>query len=198
MKILYVSQYFPPEVGAPSARVFELSRAWQHLGERVVVLTAFPNHPLGIKRREDRWRITRRERLDGIDVVRAYVYATPNRGIVRRMISYASFMVSSVVVGLWRVRRPDVVIGTSPQLLCAVGAYVLARLKRVPFIFEVRDLWPESILAVDAMKQNLIVRALKRVARYLYEKSDRIVTVGDGYSQAINQNYGIPFEKMLW
>jgi glycosyltransferase involved in cell wall biosynthesis len=197
MRILYVSQYYPPEMGAPAARVSELAREWCRLGEQVTVLTAFANHPLGVKRKADRWRLTRREETDGVDVVRAYVYAAPNRGLVRRMLSYASFMVSAVAVGALRVRKPDVVIGTSPQLLCAVAAYVLARLKRARFVFEVRDLWPESILAVEAMEQNLIVRLLRRCARYLYEHCDQIVTVGDGYRQAIHRRYGVPLDRMV-
>ncbi|MCP4654237.1 MAG: glycosyltransferase family 4 protein [bacterium] len=196
MRILYVSQYFPPEMGAPSARVDELSREWARRGQEVTVLTGFAHHPIGRKAARDRRRLTRRERTDGVEVVRAYVYAAPNRGIVRRMISYASFMVSAIVVGLVRVPRPEVVVATSPQLLCACAGYVLARAFRVPFVFEVRDLWPESILAVDAMRDNPVVRGLRRVARHLYLRSDCIVTVGAGYRRQIHARYGIPMEKM--
>ncbi|HXG60977.1 MAG TPA: glycosyltransferase family 4 protein [Planctomycetota bacterium] len=196
MKILYVSQYFPPEIGAPSARVFELSREWVRRGHSVTVLTAFAHHPTGIKAERDRGVLTRRERVEGIEVVRTYVYAAPNRGTVRRMTSYASFMASAVLIGGCRIRRPDVVIGTSPQLLCAVAARTIAAAYGSPFVFEVRDLWPESILAVEAMRQNLIVRALKGVARGLYGRADRIVTVGEGYRRRIHDLYGIPLDRM--
>ena len=94
MKILFVSQYFPPEVCAPANRTYELSREWTRLGHDVSVLTAFPHHPRGVKQREDRWALTRRERVDDIDVIRTYVYATANKGIYRRMMSYASSSVS--------------------------------------------------------------------------------------------------------
>ncbi|MCH8882313.1 MAG: glycosyltransferase [SAR324 cluster bacterium] len=161
MRILYVSQYFPPEMGAPAARVHELSRQWVRQGHAVTVLTGFAHHPTGIKSAEDRWRVTRRETVDGIDVVRSYVYAAPNAGTWRRMASYVSFFGSAALIGAVRVSRPDVVVATSPQLLCACAGYVLARWKRVPFVFEVRDLWPESIVAVEAMRENLIVRGLK-------------------------------------
>src|SRR5208337_2003909 len=144
MRILYVSQYFPPEMGAPSARVHELSREWARLGHEVTVLTGFAHHPTGVKCAQDRYVLTRREARDGIDVVRSYVYATANKGTARRMISYASFMGSAMLIGAVRVARPDVVIATSPQLLCACAGYVLGRRFRVPFVFEVRDLWPES------------------------------------------------------
>ncbi|HYE99751.1 MAG TPA: glycosyltransferase family 4 protein [Planctomycetota bacterium] len=196
MRILYLSQYFPPEMGAPSARVHELSREWVRLGHEVTVVTGFPHHPTGVKAPEDRRRLFRRERVDGIDVVRTYVYAAPNRGTLKRMVSYASFMASAVALGGPRIRKPDVVVGTSPQLLCAVAARTIARAWAAPFVFEVRDLWPESILAVEAMRENAVVRALKAVARSLYEGSDRIVTVGEGYRQGIHQRYGIPLSKM--
>ncbi|MEX0884943.1 MAG: glycosyltransferase family 4 protein [Phycisphaeraceae bacterium] len=196
MRIVYVSQYFPPEVGAPAARVSELARAWVEQGHDVTVLTAFAHHPTGVKQPADRRRLTRRESLDGIHVIRAYVWATANEGTVKRMISYASFMVAAVVVGLFRLGRADVIVATSPQLLTAVAGYVLARLKRVPFVLEVRDLWPESIMAVDAMKENFIIRRLRDVAAYLYRHSDRIVTVGEGYREQITKRYGIDPSRM--
>jgi glycosyltransferase involved in cell wall biosynthesis len=160
------------------------------------VLTGFAHHPTGVKARVDRWRMTRRETLEGIDVLRSYVYATPNRDIVKRMLSYASFMGSAAVIGSLRVSRPDVAVATSPQLLCACAGYALARRFGVPFVFEVRDLWPESILAVDAMGDNVVVRRLRQVADYLYRNCTRIVTVGHGYKHEIRQRYGIPGEKM--
>lgn len=196
MRILYVSQYFPPEMGAPAARVHELSRQWVRRGHHVTVLTGFAHHPTGIKAPGDRWRLTRRQTVEGIDVVRSYVYAAPNAGTWRRMASYVSFFVSATLVGTLRASRPDVVVATSPQLLSACAGYLLALAKRTPFVFEVRDLWPESIIAVEAMRENVIVRGLKRVARHLYEHSSRIVTVGQGYKRQIEQRYAIPSERI--
>lgn len=197
MRILYVSQYFPPEMGAPSARVHALAKLWVAAGHDVTVLTAFAHHPLGVKAPEDRGVITRRETVDGIDVVRAYVYAAPNKGTTRRMISYASFMIAATVIGMFRVRKPDVVIATSPQLLCGLAGYMLARLMRRPFVFEVRDLWPESMLATEVVKgENFVVRGLKRLASHLYRHCDRIVTVGQGYADSIHELYGIDPAKM--
>jgi glycosyltransferase involved in cell wall biosynthesis len=196
VKILFVSQYFPPEVCAPANRTFEFSREWARLGHDVTVLTAFAHHPRGVKAPEDRWRITRRDRVDDIDVVRTWVYATANKGIVRRMLSYASFMTSATLIGRWRVPRPDVVVATSPQLLCACAGYTIARSLKAPFVFEVRDLWPESILAVEAMRRNFIVNGLRRVARFLYRRSDRIVTAGEGYRRMIHQLYGVGMDRM--
>ncbi len=196
MRILYVSQYFPPEMGAPSARVHELSREWARLGHDVAVVTGFAHHPTGVKAPADRGVLFRKETVDAIRVLRTYVYAAPNRGVLRRMISYASFMLSATLIGGARAGRPEVVIGTSPQLLSAAAAALIARSYGVPFVFEVRDLWPESIVAVDAMSENLVVRGLKALARSLYESSARIVTVGEGYRRGIHERYGIPLEAM--
>lgn len=196
MRILYVSQYFPPEMGAPSARVHELSREWVRAGHEVTVLTAFPHHPTGVKRPEDRGVWERRERVDGIDVLRTYVYAAPNQGIARRMVSYGSFMLSALALGQLRLSRPDVVIATSPQLLCGAAGWGLSRSLGAPFVFEVRDLWPESILAVEAMGENAVIRGLKSLARFLYTRSARIVTVGEGYRRSIADLYGIDPGRM--
>ena len=196
MRILYVSQYFPPEMGAAAARVHELSREWVRRGHRVEVVTGFTHYPLGVKSAADRWCLTRREDKDGIGVIRTYVYATANKGVVKRMLSFASFLTSAIVIGALRARRPDVVVATSPQLLCALAGYVLARIKRAPFVFEVRDLWPESILAVEAMGDNFVVRRLQDLVRHLYRRAQRIVTVGEGYRRSIAKLYGVPLERM--
>jgi colanic acid biosynthesis glycosyl transferase WcaI len=196
VRILYVSQYFPPEMGAPAARVHELSREWVRLGHEVTVLTGFAHHPVGIKARQDRFKLTRRETKDGIDVLRAYVYAAANKGTARRMVSYASFMCSASVIGILRASRPDIIIATSPHLLCGFAGYLLAKAMRVPFVFEVRDLWPETILAIDAMQDNILIHGLRGLADFLYNHCDRIVTVGEGYLQSIKALYGISESKM--
>lgn len=196
MHIAYVSQYFPPEMGAPAARVHELSREWVNAGHEVSVVTGFANHPTGIKAPQDRGKLTRRECVDGIDVIRCYVWATPNKGIVKRMISYALFMLSAALIGSLRLEKPDVVIATSPQLLCGLAGYALAKRFGVPFVLEIRDLWPESILAVDAMKENVVVRSLKKLAAFLYAKAAVIVTVGGGYAKEIHERYHIPMHRM--
>lgn len=196
MRILYVSQYFPPEMGAPAARVHELSREWVRAGHRVAVLTGFAHHPTGIKAPSDRGVLLRRERVDGIEVLRTYVFAAPNRGTLKRMVSYASFMASATLLGGVCTSRPDVVVGTSPQLLAAVAARALAGLHEAPFVFEVRDLWPESILAVEALRDSLLVRGLKTLAAWMYRGADRIVTVGEGYRRGIHARYGIPLDRM--
>ncbi len=191
MKILYVSQYFPPEMGAPAARVHDLSREWVRQGHEVTVLTTFPHHPTGVLAGRDRGVIVRRERTDGIDVLRVWMHAAPNRGVVRRMASYVSFMLSAATLGRLGVRRADVVLATSPQLLCAAAGYAIARTLHAPFVFEVRDLWPESILAVEAMGEGPLIRLLRGLAAHLYAHADRVVVVGGGYRRQIHERYGL-------
>lgn len=186
MRILYLSQYFPPEMGAPAARVFELSREWVRLGHEVEVLTGFPNHPTGVVPPEYRGELWRRERVDGIDVLRAPIYAAPNRDLARRSANYLSYALSASLVGPLLARRPDVLIATSPQFLTGVAGFWLSRLFRCPFVFEVRDLWPRSIVAVGALPESSpLVRGLEVVEQALYRAADRIVVVTDSFLDEI-------------
>ncbi|MFY9909215.1 MAG: glycosyltransferase, partial [Candidatus Sulfotelmatobacter sp.] len=150
MKILYISQYFPPEMGAPAARAAEMSRHWANAGHEVTVLTGFPNHPTGVVPNEYRKKFRRlvaREQVDEVNLIRTWLLPFPNRKAYERILNYISFAVSAALTGL-ALSRPDVVIATSPQLLVGLSGWWLAEWKRVPFVFEVRDLWPESLAAV--------------------------------------------------
>ncbi len=189
MRILYLSQYYPPEMGAPSARVSQLSRAWAADGHEVTVLTGFPNHPTGVVPPAYRGRpYIRREDDLGVQVVRTPIYAAANSGLVKRSLNYLSYAASASVLGPLLTSRPDVVVATSPQFLCAVAGYELARLKRVPFVFEVRDLWPRSIVEVGAMREgSAVVRLLERAELFLYRHADRIVVVTDSFVDEIAQ-----------
>jgi colanic acid biosynthesis glycosyl transferase WcaI len=199
MKILYVSQYFPPEMGAPAARAVELSKHWVQQGHEVSVLTGFPNHPTGVvppAYRKKVWRLVAREQCDGVDVVRTWLLPFPNRRTYERMLNYSSFCVSAASTGLFLL-RPDVVIATSPQLLVALSGWWLARCKRVPFVFEVRDLWPESLAAVGAGKENSILhRSLSKIAGFLYRQCDRIVVVTPAFEDHLVKYWRIPREKI--
>jgi glycosyltransferase involved in cell wall biosynthesis len=187
LRILYASQYYPPEMGAPASRVSQLARAWAADGHDVTVLTGFPNHPTGIVPPEYRGRpYIRTEDDHGVRVVRAPIYAAPNKGRVRRSLNYVSYAASASAIGPW-LPRPDVVIGTSPQFLTAVAGYWIARARRVPFVFEVRDLWPRSIVEVGAMPANSpIIRALEQAEMFLYRHADRIVVVTDSFVEEIS------------
>jgi glycosyltransferase involved in cell wall biosynthesis len=199
VKILYVSQYFPPEMGAPAARADELSRHWAQMGHDVTVLTGFPNHPTGVVPPEWRSRLRRflhKEKIDGVQVVRTWLWPLPNRKAHERIRNYVSFCLSASLSGLG-ISKPDVAIGTSPQLLVALAGWWLARWKGVPFVFEVRDLWPESLAAVGAGGEGSILhRTLGAVAGFLYRRSDHIVVVTPAFKDHLIQHWNVPAGKI--
>jgi colanic acid biosynthesis glycosyl transferase WcaI len=199
MKILYISQYFPPEMGAPAARAGELSRHWRAAGHEVTVLTGFPNHPTGIvpvEWRKKFWRLIVREQIDGVNVVRTWLLPFPNRKAYERILNYSSFCLSAAVSGLF-LSRPDVIIATSPQLLVGLSGWWLARWKQVPFVFEVRDLWPESLSAVGMGGINSFLhRSLGKIAAFLYRNCDHIVVVAPAFEDHLVKHWNVPGEKI--
>src|SRR5262245_39228050 len=197
MRILFLSHYYHPEVNAPANRVGQLARAWADDGHDVTVLTGFPNHPTGIVPPAYRGRPYIRHEFDrGVHVARTPIYAAPNKGILRRSLNYASYAMSAATVGPFITTRPDIVVATSPQFLTAVAGYALARTKRVPFVLEVRDLWPASIVDVGAMHPgSLVVHTLEAAERFLYRHADHIVVVTDSFVEAIAA-HGIPRSKI--
>jgi glycosyltransferase involved in cell wall biosynthesis len=199
VKILYVSQYFPPEMGAPAARAAELAKHWAESGHDVSILTGFPNHPTGVVPREWRSRLRRlmyHEKAGRVNVFRTWLWPLPNRKPHERMRNYLSFCLSSALRGL-SIPRPDVIVATSPQLLVALSGWWLAFTRRVPFVFEVRDLWPESLAAVGAAHEtSFLHRSLSSVARFLYRRSDHIVVVTPAFKQHLVQHWQVPEEKI--
>lgn len=179
MRITFLCQYFPPEMGAPSARTFEHARHWASLGHAVTVITGFPNHPTGVIRPEYQGQRVKRERVAGVDVLRTWVYVAPNKGFFRRVLNFLSFFGSSLVLGALLTPRPEVVVGTSPQFFCAVSAYLLSRLKRAPFVFEVRDIWPQSAVELGALRNPLLIRALEAIEVFLYRRAALVVPVAE-------------------
>ncbi len=186
-------------MGAPAARVAELSRYWAADGHDVTVLTGFPNHPTGVVRAEYRgrfWRLLAREKNDGVNVVRTWLLPFPNRKTYERVLNYSSFCFSAACAGLF-TEQPDVVIATSPQLLVGLSGWWLARRKRSRFVFEVRDLWPESMAAVGVSNENSpVYRALARIAGFLYRKSDHIVVVTPAFKDYLVRHWQVAPEKI--
>jgi colanic acid biosynthesis glycosyl transferase WcaI len=196
VRIAYVSHYFVPEPAAPAARVHELARAWVRAGHCVTVITAFPNHPRGRVSPEYRGRLIATEWLDGIRVLRNCLYAVPNRGIARRGLDHLSFMLTALLFGLPRLDGVDVVIASSPTLFSALAALIMARVKRVPFVLEVRDLWPEAIVELGLMRPGRGVRLLELLARWLYGQAARIVVVTEAFSTYLAKR-GVPRDKLV-
>ncbi|HWY57418.1 MAG TPA: glycosyltransferase family 4 protein [Terriglobales bacterium] len=200
MKILYVSQYFPPEMGAPAGRAAELSRLWADDGHEVTVLTGFPNHPTGVVPQEYRRKLHRlvlHETYHGVEVVRTWLLPFPNRKAYERMFNYSSFCISSATTGAF-LEKPDVVIASSPQLLVGLSGWWLARYNGVPFVFEVRDLWPESLAAVGVSSQkSALHRSLAKIAGFLYRSCDRLVVVTPVFKEYLVERWQVPEEKVF-
>lgn len=194
MHILFLTDNFPPEGNAPATRTFEHAIRWVKAGHDVTVITGVPNFPEGIlfEGYSNRWY--QRETIAGINVVRVKTYITANEGVVRRILDYMSFMVTSFVAGLW-VRRPDLVVATSPQFFTAVGGWALAAVRRKPFVFELRDIWPASITAVDAIKKSKIISFLEKVELFLYRRAERIIVVTESFKTELIER-GIEGEKI--
>jgi glycosyltransferase involved in cell wall biosynthesis len=182
--LLFLTDNFPPEVNAPASRTFEHCREWVRKGHRVTVITCAPNFPKGKVFDGYQNRAFQTETIEGIEVIRVWSYITANEGFVRRILDYLSFMASAIVASP-RVHDVDLVIGTSPQFFTAVAAYVVSRMKRIPYVFELRDLWPESIKAVGAMKDSFAIRMLERLEMFLYRKAARIVSVTESFKQVL-------------
>ena len=176
MHILFLSDNFPPEVNAPASRTFEHCREWVRAGHQVTVVTCAPNFPKGKVYEGYSNRLWQSEAIEGIRVIRVWSYITANEGFVKRILDYQSFMLTATIASLF-VRGADVVVGTSPQFFTACAAWAVAALKRVPFVFELRDLWPESIEAVGAMRKGRVIRALEKLEMFLYRRAALIVAV---------------------
>ena len=180
MRILFFSHYFPPEGNAPASRTFDHCTRWAAAGHEVTVVTCAPNHPRGRLYPGYQNRPRQVEYMEGVRVVRVMTYLAANEGAWRRTANYLSYLVAAVPAGLLE-RRPDVVIATSPQFFCGWAGVLASRLRRRPFLLEIRDLWPESIAAVDAMRSRTALRLLEKLERGMYRAARHIVTVGDGY-----------------
>ena len=180
MKILFLSDNFPPEVNAPASRTFEHCRAWARAGYEVTVITCAPNFPTGqvFAGYRNRWRSL--EAVDGIRVIRVWTYVARNAGVVRRIADYLSFMAGAIVAGML-VRRPDIIIATSPQFFTAVAGRALGTLRRRPWVFELRDLWPESISAVGAMRESIGLRLLRTLEMHLYRHCRGVISVTESF-----------------
>ncbi len=195
MHILFLSHYFVPENNAPAARVHALAREWTRRGHRVTVLTCVPNVPAGVayegyvnKPYQVQW-------IDGIRTVRVWTYLAANRGRVRRGLNYVSYLAAAGMVGPLLRPRADVVIATSPQFFAGWAGVPAARAHRAPFVLEIRDIWPDSITAVGALREGRVIRALGKLERALYDAADHIVAVGEGYKANMVAK-GVPAAKI--
>ncbi len=180
MHILFFTHYYPPEVNAPASRTSEHCRAWVKAGHEVTVVTCAPNHPKGVLYPGYRNKLFQVETIDGVKVVRVWTYLAPNEGFIRRIANYVSYMVTALFA-VPRLKRPDIVVSTSPQFFCGLTGFPAKILRRAPWVLEIRDIWPESIVTVGAMKKGALTRALEWLEAFAYRRADKIVAVTDSF-----------------
>lgn len=184
MHILLLTDNFPPEGNAPASRTFEHAREWVNAGHKVTVITCAPNFPDGkvFSGYKNKW--LSKESMEGIDIWRVKTYITANEGFLKRTLDFISFMISSFFFGLFS-KKVEVVVGTSPQFFTVISAWALAKLKRVPFVFELRDIWPASITAVGAMKKSKVINALEKIEMFLYRQAAAIISVTHSFKSEL-------------
>lgn len=179
MKILFITDNFPPEVNAPATRTYEHCVEWVRQGADVKVITCVPNFPHGNIYDGYKNKFYQKENIDGIEVIRVWSYITANNGFFKRVIDYFSFAFMAFWVGLFQ--KYDIIVATSPQFFTTWAAWGISKIRRKPWIFELRDIWPESIRTVGAMKQNRILDLLEKIELGLYKDADKVVAVTKGF-----------------
>jgi glycosyltransferase involved in cell wall biosynthesis len=195
MRIIIVTHYFPPETGAPQARLSALAATWAAEGDEVTVLTGMPNHPTGVIPPEYRGAIRRRERRDGYRVLRTWLYATPNEGIARKTLGHLSFTISSVLLGGHSSGPADVVVVSSPTFFAIGAGWFLARRKRARLVGEVRDLWPAIFAELGVLTSRRLIRLLERLELAAYAAADTVIVVSDGFRANLIER-GVPAGKV--
>lgn len=203
MRLVFLTHYYPPEGNAPATRVGALARRWADAGYHVTVITGVPNVPDGMVYPGYRNRLwPQKSKIEGVHVIRVGTFIAPNKGSARRILNYLSFMMSAFVSLLF-VRRPDILIATSPQFFCG-WAGVLGKwwfrcsrpwIRTPKFVLEIRDIWPESIGAVDAIGNKRVLSVLEWLELRMYAAANHIVTVGQGYRERLLER-GVPEKKI--
>jgi glycosyltransferase involved in cell wall biosynthesis len=181
VKIAFLTQYYPPEIGAPQGRISGLADAFIRAGHSVTVLTAMPNYPSG-RIHPGYGGFVRREVRDGAQVIRTFVYPTQRADFLHRLSSYFSFVISSAVLGTFLLERPDYLIVESPPLFLGLAGIWLSWMKRCPMIFNVADLWPETAVRIGVLRRGSLAHWISdRLERFCYRRA-RLVT---GQTRAI-------------
>ncbi len=194
MKLLFLTDNFLPEVNAPATRTYEHCREWVKQGVEVTVITGAPNFPVGKVYKGYKNKLYQKEEIDGIKVIRVWTYITANKGFVKRILDYISFMISSFLIGLFV--KTDVIVATSPQFFTAISGRWLSFWKRKPWVMEVRDLWPESIKAVGAMNKNPVIGFFEFLEKRMYKSASKIVVVTDSFKEELVKKHHIISSKI--
>ena len=194
MRILFLTDNFPPEVNAPATRTFEHCKEWVKNGVDVTIITCAPNFPQGKVYEGYKNKLYQTEYVEGIKVIRVWSYMTANKGTVKRTLDYISFMISSFLAGLFL--KTDLIVATSPQFFTAISGSLLGFFKRKKWIMEVRDIWPESIKAVGAVADSPIIRVFEWLEKRMYASASKIVIVTHGLKRQLVEHHGIAADKI--
>ena len=195
MKILILSDNYPPEMNANARIVSELAKYWQPQVEKVSVITSHPNFPKGklFENHKNKWIVRNNEK--DIHVIRLKTYLYKNDGFIRRSLDFLSFGVNAFIYGIFK-KKDDIIIGVSPQLFCALSACLIAQLVKKDFVLILCDLWPDSILHTGNLKKGLVFNLLKKIENYMYKKASLIATLSPNYTNYLTEN-GICDKKIL-
>ena len=196
MNFVVYSHYFVPEIGAPSARIFDLAQQWLASGHTVEVVTCFPNHPAGRLYPGYRSGGYMHEKIQGIDVHRNWTYITPNKGLFKKTIGHLSLYPSACLLINRLVRKPDIAIGSSPTFFAAMAAQTAAWRHGAPSIMEVRDLWPSVFVELGVLRNPYLIRILELWELWLYRHATKVVTVTDAFRLNLIQR-GVPVDKVF-
>jgi colanic acid biosynthesis glycosyl transferase WcaI len=198
MRILYLSQYFPPEAGATQARAYEMAKTWVKLGHRVTMLAEIPNHPSGIIPKYFRGKIYERSDLDGIDVIRVWVKTSPIKNFINRMLFYLTYMINATLAGIFLAHgKYDLIYASSPPLFVGGAALAMRAIKRIPLVFEVRDLWPESAIALGELRNLRVIAMAQKLEEACYHKALQVVVVTHNNYEHLTQR-GIEKDKLFY
>ena len=196
MKILFLTQYYPPETGAPQNRLHDLAVRLKDRGFEVTVLTAMPNYPKMKIYEGYRNRLFCKEEIDGIKVYRSWIYVSKNRSIIPRLLNYFSFVKTSFIAGIFIKGKFDYILCESPPLFLGITAMLLKRIKRAKLIFNVSDLWPESAEKLGLVTNKYILNISKRLEENIYRNSDFIS--GQTQGIVVNIKKRFPYNKIHW
>lgn len=196
LRVTFLTHYFPPEVGAPQARLYELAVRLTEAGHSVTVVTGFPNYPTGVIPPGYRGKRFMEEQMDGVRVLRTWVFATQNRGFFKRILNHVSFSLSSLAA-LRRLGRTDVIFVESPPLLIGLATLVFSRVKRAPFIFNVSDIWPQSAVELGMLRNPIAIRLAEMLERHLYRRAARVTVPTPGMLAGLVAR-GVPRDKVFF
>lgn len=194
MHILFLTDNFPPEGNAIASRVFERACYWIKWGHEVTVITSAPNFPEGKVYQGYKNKFYQVEIMNGIRVVRVKTFIAKNKGFLLRILDFTSYIFPALLAALFQ-KKADIIVATTPQFFVGITAYILKILKRKPFVLEVADIWPASIVSVGAMHKNSLIRGLEKIELFLYRRSTAIVALTNAFKLNLTAR-GIPANKI--